>query len=42
MAMERLTARQRMAERLEDFAEARQRVVERLEDISISKLVPSI
>jgi len=42
MAVERLTARQRMAERLEDFAEARQRVVERLEDISVSKLVPSI
>jgi len=42
MAVERLTARQRMAERLEDLAEARQRVVERLEDISIAKLVPSI
>ncbi len=42
MAVERLTARQRMAERLEDLAEARQRVVERLEDISVSKLVPSI
>jgi CDP-diacylglycerol--serine O-phosphatidyltransferase len=42
MAVERLTARQRMAERLEDLAEARQRVVERLEDISIAKLIPSI
>jgi CDP-diacylglycerol--serine O-phosphatidyltransferase len=42
MAVEKLTARQRMAGRLEDLAEARQRVVERLEDISISKLVPSI
>ncbi|HVU21477.1 MAG TPA: CDP-diacylglycerol--serine O-phosphatidyltransferase [Rhizomicrobium sp.] len=42
MAIERLTARQRMAERLEDLAEARQRMVERFEDISISKLVPSI
>jgi CDP-diacylglycerol---serine O-phosphatidyltransferase len=42
MAVEKLTARQRMAERLEDLAETRQRVVERLEDISISKLVPSI
>jgi len=37
-----MTARQRMAERLEDIQAARQRVVERLEDISISKLVPSI
>jgi CDP-diacylglycerol--serine O-phosphatidyltransferase len=42
MAVERLTARQRMAGRLEDLAGARQRVVERLEDISIAKLVPSI
>jgi CDP-diacylglycerol--serine O-phosphatidyltransferase len=42
MAIEKLTARQRMAERLEDLAEARQRVVERLEDLSIAKLVPSI
>lgn len=37
-----MTARQRMAERLEDFSSARQRVVERLEDLSFSKLVPSI
>jgi CDP-diacylglycerol--serine O-phosphatidyltransferase len=40
--VEKMTARQRMAERLEDIQAARQRVVERLEDISISKLVPSI
>jgi CDP-diacylglycerol--serine O-phosphatidyltransferase len=42
MTVEKLTARQRMAERLEDLAEARQRVVERLEDLSVAKLVPSI
>ena len=42
MPVEKLTARQRMAERLEDIQAARQRVVERLEDISISKLVPSV
>jgi CDP-diacylglycerol--serine O-phosphatidyltransferase len=42
LAVEKLTARQRVAERLEDFAEARQRMVERFEDLSISKLVPSI
>lgn len=42
MPVEKMTARQRMAERLEDIQAARQRVVERLEDISISKLVPSI
>lgn len=42
MAVEKLTARQRMAERLEDISAARQRVVERLEDLSVSKLVPSI
>jgi len=40
--VEKMTARQRMAERLEDIQAARQRVVERLEDISISKLVPSV
>lgn len=37
-----MTARQRMAERFEDFSSARQRMVERFEDLSISKLVPSI
>jgi CDP-diacylglycerol--serine O-phosphatidyltransferase len=37
-----MTARQRMAERLEDFSNARQRMVERFEDLTISKLVPSI
>ena len=37
-----MTARQRMAERLEDFSSARQRMVERFEDLTISKLVPSI
>ena len=42
MAIEKLTARQRMAERLEDFGAARQRMVERFEDLSIAKLVPSI
>lgn len=42
MAIEKLTARQRMAERLEDISDARRRVVERLEDLSVSKLVPSI
>ena len=42
MTVEKLTARQRMAERLEDMAAARQRVVERLEDLSVAKLVPSI
>jgi CDP-diacylglycerol--serine O-phosphatidyltransferase len=41
MTVEKLTARQRMAERLEDMAAARRRVVERLEDLSIAKLVPS-
>ena len=42
MPVEKLTARQRMAGRLEDFSSARQRMVERFEDLSISKLVPSI
>ena len=42
MAIEKLTARQRMAERLEDLGAARQRMVERFEDLSIAKLVPSI
>jgi len=42
LPVEKLTARQRVAERLEDFAEARQRMVERFEDLSLSKLVPSI
>lgn len=42
MTIEKLTARQRMAERLEDMAAARRRAVERLEDLSISKLVPSV
>ncbi|MBV9990917.1 MAG: CDP-diacylglycerol--serine O-phosphatidyltransferase [Alphaproteobacteria bacterium] len=41
MTTEKLTARQRMAERLEDMAAARRRVVERLEDLSVAKLVPS-
>jgi len=41
MTVEKLTARQRMAERLEDMAAARRRVVERLEDLSVAKLVPS-
>jgi CDP-diacylglycerol--serine O-phosphatidyltransferase len=41
MTVEKLTARQRMAERLEDISAARQRVRERLEDLSVSKLVPS-
>jgi len=42
MTVEKLTARQRMAERLEDLQQRRQRVRERLEDLSIAKLVPSI
>jgi len=42
MAPEKLTARQRMAERIEDLTAARQRMVERFEDLSIAKLVPSI
>ncbi len=42
MTVEKLTARQRMAERLEDISAARQRVRERLEDLSVSKLVPSV
>jgi CDP-diacylglycerol---serine O-phosphatidyltransferase len=42
MAVEKLTARKRMAERLEDFSEARQRMLDRLEDLSLAKLVPSI
>ena len=42
MPVEKMTARQRMAERLEDFSNARQRMVERFEDLTISKLVPSI
>lgn len=42
MTVEKLTARQRMAERLEDLQARRQRMVERFEDLSISKLVPSV
>jgi len=46
MAIEKLTARRRMqeriGERLEDFSSARQRMRERIEDLSIAKLVPSV
>ena len=46
MAIEKLSARRRMqeriGERLEDFSSARQRMVERFEDLSIAKLVPSV
>jgi CDP-diacylglycerol--serine O-phosphatidyltransferase len=42
MTVEKLTARQRMAERLEDIRAARQRVRERIEDLSVAKLVPSV
>jgi CDP-diacylglycerol---serine O-phosphatidyltransferase len=41
MATEKLTARQRMAERMENLSAARQRMRERFEDLSIAKLVPS-
>jgi len=42
MTTEKLTARQRMAGRIEDLSAARQRLVERIEDLSVAKLVPSI
>ncbi|MBV8979226.1 MAG: CDP-diacylglycerol--serine O-phosphatidyltransferase [Alphaproteobacteria bacterium] len=46
MAIEKLSARRRMQERieerLEDFSSARQRMRERIEDLSIAKLVPSV